>query len=49
MPPARSSSRYRYELAYKGQSRLVFAGKSMGSGGNLIWIIHNKNHSGCRE
>ncbi|WP_369981662.1 hypothetical protein [Xanthomonas bundabergensis] len=41
--------RYRYELAYKGQGRLVFAGKSMGSGGNLIWIIHNKNDSGYRE
>lgn len=41
--------RYRYEMAYKGQGRLVFAGKSMGTGGNLIWIIHNKNDSGYRE
>jgi hypothetical protein len=41
--------RYRYEMAYKGQGRLVFAGQSMGTGGNLIWIIHNKNDSGYRE
>jgi len=41
--------KYRYEMAYKGQGRLVFAGKSMGTGGNLIWIIHNKNDSGYRE
>ena len=41
--------RYRYEMAYKGQGRLVFAGKSMDTGGNLIWIIHNKNDSGYRE
>lgn len=41
--------RYRYEMAYKGQGRLVFAGKSMGTGGNLIWIIHNKTDSGYRE
>lgn len=40
---------YRYEMAYKGQGRLVFAGKSMGTGGNLIWIIHNANDSGYRE
>jgi hypothetical protein len=40
---------YRYEMAYKGQGRLVFAGKSMGTGGNLIWIIHNKDDSGYRE
>lgn len=41
--------RYRYELAYKGQGRLIFAGKSMGTGGNLIWIIHSANDSGYRE
>jgi hypothetical protein len=35
-------------MAYKGQGRLVFAGEGMGSGGNLIWIIHNKNDSGYR-
>jgi hypothetical protein len=39
---------YRYEMAYKGQGRLVFAGKSMGTGGNLIWIIHNANDDGYR-
>jgi len=27
----------------------VFAGKSMGGGGSLIGIIHNKNDSGYRE
>lgn len=41
--------RHRYELAYKGQGRLIFAGKGMSTGGNLIWIIHNKNDSGYRE
>ena len=40
--------RYRYEMAYKGQGRLVFAGKSMDTGGNLIWIIHNPNEPGYR-
>ena len=41
--------KYRYEMAYKGQGRLVFAGQSMGTGGNLILIIHNKDDSGYRE
>ena len=41
--------KHRYELAYKGMGRLVFAGKEMGTGGNLIWIIHNKDDSGYRE
>lgn len=41
--------RHRYEMAYKGQGRLIFAGESMGTGGNLIWIIHNKNDSGYRD
>jgi len=42
--------RHRYEMTYKGQGRLVFAGGGMGdySGGNLIWIIHNPNESGYR-
>ena len=42
--------RHRYEMTYKGQGRLVFAGGGMGdySGGNLIWIIHNANESGYR-
>jgi hypothetical protein len=42
---------YRYEMAYKGLGRLVFAGGSMMGnmgGGNLIWIIHNSNDSGYR-
>lgn len=43
------SDRHRYEMAYKGQGRLIFAGKGWDSGGNLIWIIHNKNDSGYRE
>lgn len=43
------SDQHRYEMAYKGQGRLIFAGKAMGSGGNLIWIIHNRNDSGYRE
>ena len=41
--------KHRYELAYKGMCRLVFAGKEMGTGGNLIWIIHSANDSGYRE
>jgi len=44
--------RYRHELVYKGQGRLIFAGGngwrgSYGSG-NLIWIIHNSAESGYR-
>lgn len=42
--------RHRFELTYKGQGRLIFAGGGMGdfSSGNLIWIIHNSNESGYR-
>lgn len=42
--------RHRYEMTYKGQGRLVFAGGGMGdyTSGNLIWIIHNPNESGYR-
>jgi hypothetical protein len=42
--------RHRFEMTYKGQGRLIFAGGSMGdfSSGNLIWIIHNANESGYR-
>ncbi|AKJ30478.1 hypothetical protein [Caldimonas brevitalea] len=42
--------RHRYEMVYKGQGRLVFAGGSLGdyTGGNLIWIIHNANEPGTR-
>ena len=44
------SDRHRYEMTYKGQGRLVFAGGGMGeyTSGNLIWIIHNPNESGYR-
>jgi hypothetical protein len=44
------SDRHRYEMTFKGQGRLVFAGGGMGdySSGNLIWIIHNPNESGYR-
>lgn len=44
------SDRHRYEMVFKGQGRLVFAGGSMGdySGGNLIMIIHNDKEGGYR-
>lgn len=44
------SDRYRHELVYKGQGRLIFAGGSGGdlSGGRLTQIIHNANESGYR-
>ena len=44
------SDRHRYEFVYKNQGRLIFAGGSLGnySGGNLIWIIHNRTESGYR-
>jgi hypothetical protein len=44
------SDRYRHEMVYKGQGRLIFAGGSRGdhSAGNLIWIIHNAQESGYR-
>lgn len=44
------SDRHRYEMVYKGQGRLIFAGGSLGdfTGGNLIWIIHNSTESGYR-
>ncbi|MEJ8825685.1 hypothetical protein WKW80_27265 [Variovorax humicola] len=42
--------KHRYEMTYKGQGRLVFAGGGMGdfSSGYLIWIIHNPNETGYR-
>ena len=42
--------RHRYEMVYKGQGRLIFAGGGLGdlTGANLIWIIHNANESGYR-
>jgi hypothetical protein len=44
------SDRHRYELVYKNQGRLIFAGGSLGNftGGNLIWIIHFANEAGYR-
>ncbi len=44
------SDRHRYEMVYKGQGRLIFAGGSVGnySSGNLIWIIHNATEPGKR-
>lgn len=44
--------KHRFELAYKGQGRLIFAGDSawsgMGSTGNLIKIINDPKDSGYR-
>ena len=44
------SDRYRHEMVYKGQGRLIFAGGSAGdySSGHLISIIHNAQESGYR-
>jgi hypothetical protein len=44
------SDRHRFEMVYKGQGRLIFAGGGLGdfSSGNLIWIIHNPNEGGYR-
>lgn len=44
------SDRHRFELVYKGEGRLIFAGGSLGnySGGNLIWIIHSATEPGYR-
>lgn len=44
------SDRHRFEMVYKGQGRLIFAGGSLGNftGGNLIWIIHSASEGGYR-
>jgi hypothetical protein len=44
------SDRSRFELIYKGQGRLIFAGGSLGnySGGNLVWIINSATEPGYR-
>lgn len=44
------SDRYRHEMVYKGQGRLIFAGGSVGdyTSGHLIWIIHNGNEPAYR-
>ena len=44
------ADRHRFEMTYKGQGRLIFAGGGMGdfSNGYLIWIIHSPNEAGYR-
>lgn len=44
------SDRHRFEMVFKGQGRLIFAGGSLGdfTGGNLVWIIHNPSEGGYR-
>ncbi|GAA4347763.1 hypothetical protein GCM10023165_32850 [Variovorax defluvii] len=44
------ADRHRFEMTYKGQGRLIFAGGGMGdfTNGYLIWIIHNANEPGYR-
>ena len=44
------SDRYRYELVYKGQGRLIFAGSSgFDTSASLIWIIHSAAEQGYRN
>ena len=42
--------KHRFEMVYKGQGRLIFAGGGMGdfASGNLVWIIHNSTEGGYR-
>ena len=45
------ADRYRYEVVYKGQGRLLFAssaGFGWDANTHLIWIIHSANESGVR-
>jgi hypothetical protein len=44
------SDRNRFELIYKGQGRLIFAGGAVGNfgGGNLVWIINSATEPGYR-
>jgi hypothetical protein len=44
------SDRHRFEMVFKNQGRLIFAGGSLGdfTGGNLVWIIHNPTEGGYR-
>jgi len=44
------SDRYRYEVVYKGQGRLIFASPAGYGFGDmhLIWIIHNANEGSTR-
>ena len=42
--------RYRHELVYKGQGRLIFAGSAgFDTSANLIWIIHSAAEQGYRN
>ena len=41
--------KHRFEMAYKGQGRLVFAGQAFGSGAYLIKIVHDSNDTGYRN
>jgi hypothetical protein len=41
--------KHRYEMAYKGQGRLIFAGQAFGGGAYLIKIVHDANDSGYRN
>jgi hypothetical protein len=41
--------KHRFEMAYKGQGRLIFAGEAFGSNAYLIKIIHDSNDSGYRN
>lgn len=45
------SDKFRTEVVYKGQGRLLFssgAAFAWGGGGNLTWIIHNPNEGSTR-
>ena len=41
--------KHRFEMAYKGLGRLIFAGQSFGSGAYLIKIIHDAKDTGYRS
>jgi len=43
------SDRYRHEVVYKGQGRLIFAGSAgFDTNAHLIWIIHSATETGYR-
>jgi len=49
IPFYHGSDRHRYEMVYKGQGRLIFAGGGMGDrSGYLTSIIHNAQEGGYR-
>ncbi len=44
------SDRYRHELVYKGQGRLIFAGSAgFDTSASLVWIIHSAAEQGYRN